>query len=252
MKTNQHDEVVQQTEQQRIECAIDTALLNADLLREQVAELEAELAELRKRVCVPEGYVVVPVEPTESMMRVARGLTMQEEQAPGCEYRKLVQAAPAPVERNQCDGCQAGIPVENGMHRMGKPGGYVGLMACTAGRYGSAPVERVELMTWPQAVDRAARLIDEEQERLTAEGYFMDSDDCCDVLRESVGTPQSVLTTAQDVAGLVEALERALDFIRGDGDFEHREALERCECYACVTGEIIDSLATHQQREGEL
>jgi len=43
----------QQTEQQRIECAIDTALLNADLLREQVAELEAELSELRQRVCVP-------------------------------------------------------------------------------------------------------------------------------------------------------------------------------------------------------
>ncbi|MED5492715.1 MAG: hypothetical protein VYD45_11420 [Pseudomonadota bacterium] len=33
----------QQTEQQRIDCAIDTALLNADLLREQVAELEQAL-----------------------------------------------------------------------------------------------------------------------------------------------------------------------------------------------------------------
>lgn len=33
----------QQHEQQRIECAIDTALLNADLLREQVAELEQAL-----------------------------------------------------------------------------------------------------------------------------------------------------------------------------------------------------------------
>lgn len=44
MKTEQqHDEVVPQTEQQRIECAIDTALLNADLLREQVAELEQAL-----------------------------------------------------------------------------------------------------------------------------------------------------------------------------------------------------------------
>ena len=34
---------VQQTEQQRIDDAIDTALLNADLLREQVAELEQAL-----------------------------------------------------------------------------------------------------------------------------------------------------------------------------------------------------------------
>ena len=33
----------QQYEQQRIEGAIDTALLNADLLREQVAELEQAL-----------------------------------------------------------------------------------------------------------------------------------------------------------------------------------------------------------------
>lgn len=45
----------------------------------------------------------------------------------------------APVERNQCDGCQAGIPVEKGIHRMGKPDGYADLMACTADRYGAAP-----------------------------------------------------------------------------------------------------------------
>ncbi len=60
-------------------------------------------------------------------------------------YQAMIAAAsapaPAPVERNQCDGCQAGIPVENGMHRMGKPDGYPDLMACTADRYGSAPVE---------------------------------------------------------------------------------------------------------------
>lgn len=44
MKTeHQHDEVVPQTEQQRIEGAIYTALLNADLLREQVGELEQAL-----------------------------------------------------------------------------------------------------------------------------------------------------------------------------------------------------------------
>lgn len=38
-------------------------------------------------------------------------------------------------EMNQCDGCMAGIPVENGKHRMGKPGGYADWMACTASRY---------------------------------------------------------------------------------------------------------------------
>lgn len=42
---------------------------------------------------------------------------------------------PAEAPRNQCDGCQAGIPVENGAHRMGKPGGYPDLMGCTAKLY---------------------------------------------------------------------------------------------------------------------
>lgn len=42
-----------------------------------------------------------------------------------------------PVEApiNQCDGCQAGIPVVNGAHRMGKPGSYPDTMSCTAKLY---------------------------------------------------------------------------------------------------------------------
>jgi len=42
---------------------------------------------------------------------------------------------PAEVRRNQCDGCQAGIPVVNGAHRMGKHGGYADTMSCTAKMY---------------------------------------------------------------------------------------------------------------------
>ena len=37
--------------------------------------------------------------------------------------------------KNQCDGCQAGIPVVNGNHRMGREGGYPDLMGCTAKLY---------------------------------------------------------------------------------------------------------------------
>lgn len=52
------------------------------------------------------------------------------------------------AEPNQCDGCQAGIPLVNGAHRMGKPGGYADTMSCQAGKYASAdpsaPVERDE------------------------------------------------------------------------------------------------------------
>lgn len=36
---------------------------------------------------------------------------------------------------NQCDGCQAGIPVINGTHRMGEPDGYANKIKCTADLY---------------------------------------------------------------------------------------------------------------------
>jgi hypothetical protein len=54
-----------------------------------------------------------------------------------CFSVEMAKAAlkPAEVERNQCDGCQAGIPVVNGAHRMGKPDGYPDTMSCTAKMY---------------------------------------------------------------------------------------------------------------------
>lgn len=40
---------------------------------------------------------------------------------------------------NQCDGCRAGKPLDkNGKHRMGEPGKYADLMACTADRYSTS------------------------------------------------------------------------------------------------------------------
>ncbi|MBN0509252.1 hypothetical protein JTM45_33070, partial [Pseudomonas aeruginosa] len=47
------------------------------------------------------------------------------------------------TKRNQCDGCQAGVPLENGKHRMGRPGGYPDLMSCTAHLYGTPQVQPV-------------------------------------------------------------------------------------------------------------
>lgn len=44
---------------------------------------------------VPDGWKLVPIEPTEHMMRVARGLTLQQEKTPSAEYRAMVNAAPA-------------------------------------------------------------------------------------------------------------------------------------------------------------
>lgn len=38
---------------------------------------------------------------------------------------------------------------------------------------------------WPLFVEEAAKVLDAEQERLSAEGYLMDSDDCIQTLREA-------------------------------------------------------------------
>ncbi|MBB76610.1 MAG: hypothetical protein CMJ75_19055 [Planctomycetaceae bacterium] len=49
-------------------------------------------------------------------------------------------AEPAPAEQNQCDGCRAGLPVDDfGMHRMGTSLGYSDPMMCQAGKY-TAPI----------------------------------------------------------------------------------------------------------------
>lgn len=55
----------------------------------------------------------------------------------GSQFKKHIDAAlkPAEGQLNQCDGCQAGIPVVNGAHRMGKPGVYPDTMSCTAKLY---------------------------------------------------------------------------------------------------------------------
>ncbi|MNJ44174.1 hypothetical protein D3C77_392150 [compost metagenome] len=49
-----------------------------------------------------------------------------------------LRAIYASAQPNQCDGCQAGIPVVDGAHRMGRPGGYPDTMICQAGKYASA------------------------------------------------------------------------------------------------------------------
>lgn len=72
-------------------------VLSAGDARARVAVLEAEVAELRGRACVPEGYVVVPVEPTIDMSAAARReshvfITFGEAEQ---VYRSMIAAAPA-------------------------------------------------------------------------------------------------------------------------------------------------------------
>ncbi|CAM3211871.1 hypothetical protein [Pseudomonas fluorescens] len=47
---------------------------------------------------IPNGYKLVPVEPTEHQMKIARSMTMQQEQIVGAEYRAMVKSAPTPPQ----------------------------------------------------------------------------------------------------------------------------------------------------------
>ncbi|KRP84855.1 hypothetical protein TX25_28735 [Pseudomonas lactis] len=66
---------------------------------------------------------------------------------------------PAEAPRNQCDGCQAGIPLINGTHRMGREGGYPDFMGCSAKLYkpaeGGGDVARLALRPENQRITPA-------------------------------------------------------------------------------------------------
>lgn len=64
---------------------------------------------------------------SEDLLDFARKLTAAK------EFKAALKPEESPL--NQCDGCQAGIPVVSGAHRMGKPGGYPDTMSCTAKLY---------------------------------------------------------------------------------------------------------------------
>lgn len=49
---------------------------------------------------IPNGYKLVPVEPTEHQMKIARSMTMQQEQIVGAEYRAMVRLSPPLRRRN--------------------------------------------------------------------------------------------------------------------------------------------------------
>ena len=96
--------------------------------------------DLRKRVDALQALLTAADERADERADVLEGwLRRWSAEAGGifCALKYETDAAlkPAEAQLNQCDGCQAGIPVVNGAHRMGKPGAYPDTMSCTAKLY---------------------------------------------------------------------------------------------------------------------
>ena len=112
----------------------DQQAIKAEL---KIKALKAELAALKAQ---PSG-AVLPERKTADDFREYHDESWRTELAEVSNQLidEVARLNSSPVSLNQCDGCRAGIPAENGMHAMGIPGGYADKMMCTAILYESAP-----------------------------------------------------------------------------------------------------------------
>lgn len=73
-----------------------------------------------------------------------------------------------------------------------------------------------EAVAWHTFVGVAKQLLDEEQERLSAEGYLMDSDDCIKVLQESA-PPATGVNVPSEFRSVIAMILNALDRDAAEG-----------------------------------
>lgn len=159
--------------------------------------LAAEAPRVEAKATAMTDYQLVPFPPTPEMVSAAEDAYMPFGDME-LALRMAILAAPAPVERNQCDGCQAGIPVENGRHRMGKPGRYPDLMLCTADRY-STPQ--------PAAPDVAGLVHQHHRDSGELRRLCQARDEQRD---GRLAALERAAKAESDVAALMEALERSV------------------------------------------
>ena len=104
----------------REDVAMDLTFENLDILRKEVQAAKLLLSECDE-IFIEEGISNIEL----------RGYLSGKLSAD-----EVIELLDPPAEqRNQCDGCQAGIPLVDGAHRMGRPGGYPDLMSCQKERY---------------------------------------------------------------------------------------------------------------------
>lgn len=111
---------------------------------------------------------------------------------------------------NQCDGCQAGIPVDaNGNHRMGKAGGYPDLMGCEKGRYLSPkPVGTRQVF---QGVIKALEQLGNNFDALerACDEFEKNSEGATELFEENLKLKNQLKTAAQEAATRLAQLNYA-------------------------------------------
>lgn len=132
-----HDETLPQRYEREHQAYLK---LCGSMTAEQVADLQWQLNNSLAREQALQQRLTAADERADVLTSALEGMLeyFPEGHSDGeCFSVEMAKAAlkPAEVERNQCDGCQAGIPVVNGAHRMGKPDGYPDTMSCTAKMY---------------------------------------------------------------------------------------------------------------------
>lgn len=123
-----------------------------ELHRKRMAEIGRRLTAADERADVLEGLI------GEVLDAVGRE-PLDLDAVLRLRARMRAALKPAEAPRNQCDGCQAGIPLINGTHRMGREGGYPDFMGCSAKLYkpaeGGGDVARLALRPENQRITPA-------------------------------------------------------------------------------------------------
>lgn len=173
----------------------------ANHLEKELLTARKEIEELRKRVCVPEGHVVVPVEPSDGHLD-SMAMRMRHDFGLLPEYLKSRFRSDARQLYEECTG--------QGFYKLAAP----------------APVERVER----EDEDRESVVADifevltghRDQVKWSDSIYTTHADNLYDAgYRKHAPTPQPAPTAAQDVAGL-EGQSISIDVSTGDHDAAHR------------------------------
>lgn len=177
----------------REDVAMDVTVQNVEILRKEVQAAKLLLSECAE-IFSEEGICNIEL----------RGYLSGKLSA-----GEVIELLDPPAEqRNQCDGCQAGIPLVDGAHRMGRPGSYPDLMSCQKERY-----EHPEQAEGAQGERETARkaLSPENQRVVPVQPLLAEPHPLAALAQPS---PAEDMSAAQELAGVKAILNDMADALK--------------------------------------